>query len=198
VDDYAAFWELVTEEASGIELVALGHSFGGVVVASAMVGGAIGPERFILSNPAFRLALEAPAWKLKLGRMAAAAWPSLSMSNEVDPALISRDAERVRAYREDPLVHDRITSRTFTEWAAASEEALERAGEVNASLLLVMSGDDRIVDAAGGREFAERLGGESTVRTYRGRYHEPFNDLGAEEVFADLAGWLDRPHPPGG
>ena len=198
VDDYAAFWELVTEEASGIELVALGHSFGGVVVASAMVGGAIGPERFILSNPAFRLALEAPAWKLKLGRMAAAAWPSLSMSNEVDPALISRDAERVRAYREDPLVHDRITSRTFTEWAAASEDALERAGEVNASLLLVLSGDDRIVDAAGGREFAERLGGESTVRSYRGRYHEPFNDLGAEEVFADLAGWLDRPHPPGG
>jgi alpha-beta hydrolase superfamily lysophospholipase len=197
VDDYAAFWELVGNEVSGVEVVPLGHSFGGVVVASAMVRGAIAPERFILSNPAFRLALEAPAWKLKLGRMAGAVWPSLSMSNDVDPALISRDAERVRAYREDPLVHDRISSRTFMEWTAASEEALERAGEVGAALLLVLSADDRIVDAGGGREFAERLGGESTVRTYGGRYHEPFNDLGAEEVFADLAGWLDRPHPAG-
>jgi alpha-beta hydrolase superfamily lysophospholipase len=196
VDDYAAFWELVTKEASGLDVVALGHSFGGVLVASAIVRGAIAPQRFVLSNPAFRLALEAPAWKRQLGRIAGVVWPSLSLSNEVDPALISRDAEQVATYREDPFVHDRITPRTFSEWMAASEEALERAGDITAPLLLILSDGDRIVDSGGGREFAERVGGESTVRTYRGRYHEPFNDLGAEEVFADLAGWLDRPRSP--
>jgi alpha-beta hydrolase superfamily lysophospholipase len=195
VDDYAAFWELVGEEASGLEVVPLGHSLGGIVVASAMVRGAIAPQRFVLCNPAFRPALTAPAWKRKLGRAASGVWPALSMSNEVDPALLSRDAAEVAAYREDPLVHDRISSRMFTEWMAASEEALERAGEITAPLFLVLSDGDRIVDPGGGREFAERVGGGRTVRGYRGRYHEPFNDLGSEEVFADLAVWLDQSLP---
>jgi alpha-beta hydrolase superfamily lysophospholipase len=196
VDDYAAFWELVEKEASGVEVVPMGHSFGGVVVASALVRGAIAPRRFVLSNPAFRPASVAPAWKMKLGRVASGLFPALTMSNGVEAALISRDPQQVTAYREDPLVHDRISSRTFTEWVAASGEALERAGEITAPLLLILSEGDRIIDPAGGREFAERVTGESTVRTYRGRYHEPFNDLGAEEVFSDLAAWLDRPPSP--
>jgi alpha-beta hydrolase superfamily lysophospholipase len=196
VDDYASFYELVREEVPGLEVVPLGHSFGGVVVASAIIRGAIGPERFVLSNPAFRAALQAPAWKLKLGRAASRVAPGLSMSNELDPALISRDSEQVAAYRRDPLVHDRISSRTFTEWIAASEEALERAGEITVPSLVILSEGDRIIDPNGGREFAERVGGGGTVRAYRGRYHEPFNDLGAEEVFADLAGWLDQPLSP--
>ena len=193
VDDYAAFWELVENEAAGAEVVPLGHSFGGVVVASALVRAAIAPQRLVLSNPAFRAASEAPAWKLRLGRAASGLLPSLSMSNGVEPALISRDPQAVAAYREDPMVHDRISSRTFTEWVAASEEALERASEITVPLFLILSDHDRIIDPGGGRVFAAGVGGACTVRTYRGRYHEPFNDLGAEEVFADLAAWLDRP-----
>jgi alpha-beta hydrolase superfamily lysophospholipase len=196
VDDYATFYEMVREEVPGLEVVPLGHSFGGVVVASALIRGAVAPERFVLCNPAFRPALHAPAWKLKLGRIASRMAPALSMSNEVDAALISRDSEQVVAYQGDPLVHDRISSRTFTEWMAASQESLERAGEITVPSLLILSDGDRIIDPSGGREFAERVGGRGTVRAYRGRYHEPFNDLGAEEVFADLAGWLDQPPSP--
>jgi alpha-beta hydrolase superfamily lysophospholipase len=196
VDDYAAFWELVGKEASGQEVVPLGHSFGGLVVASAIARGAIAPQRFVLSNPAFRAASTAPTWKLKVGRVTSSLLPALTMSNGVDPALISRDPQQVAAYREDPLVHDRISSRTFTEWVGASQEALDRAAEITVPLFLILSERDGIVDPGGGREFAQRVLGSSTVRTYRGRYHEPFNDLGAEEVFSDLAGWLDRPPSP--
>jgi alpha-beta hydrolase superfamily lysophospholipase len=200
VDDFAAFYRFLTEEvgeepaaASGLEVVPLGHSFGGVVLASAVVDGAVAPRRFVLSNPAFRPALRAPAWKLRLGRVVSGLAPTASLSDEVDPALIARDATAVAAYRDDPLVHDRITARTFTEWLAASQEALERAGEITVPALVLLSERDRIIDPSGGREFAERLGGPHTLRVYQGRYHEPFNDLGAGEVFADLAGWLERP-----
>ncbi|MBO0683732.1 MAG: alpha/beta hydrolase, partial [Candidatus Dormibacteraeota bacterium] len=169
--------------------------FGGVVVASAVIRGAITPRRFVLSNPAFRLALQAPGWKLRAGRVASGLLPTAGFSNEIDPTLISRDPSQVAAYRDDPLVHDRITARTFTEWQAASDEALERAAEVTVPVLALLSGADGIIDASGGREFAERTAGPHTVRFYPGRYHEPFNDLGAREVFADLAAWLARPAP---
>ena len=165
------------------------------MVASAVIREAIQPKRFVLSNPAFRLALQAPAWKLRAGRVASGLLPAASFSNEIDPALISRDSSQVAAYRDDALVHDRITARTFTEWQAAAGEALERAGEVTVPVLALLSGADRIIDASGGREFAERTAGPHTVRVYPARYHEPFNDLGANEVFADLAAWLARPAP---
>ena len=108
VDDFAALYELAGEEEQ--EVVPLGHSFGGVVVASAVVRGAIAPRRFVLSNPAFRLAMQAPGWMLRAGRVASSVLPVTSFSNQIDPALISRDASQVAAYRHDPLVHDRITA----------------------------------------------------------------------------------------
>ncbi|HEY4025554.1 MAG TPA: alpha/beta hydrolase [Candidatus Dormibacteraeota bacterium] len=190
IDDCAAFHEMVTERSDGVEVVPLGHSFGGVLVATAVLAGAVRPRRFVLSNPAFRPAVRVPGWKLLLGRASSALVPTLTLGNEVDPALVSRDARAVAAYRSDPLVHDRISSRLFTEWVAASGTALRRAGELEAPCLLIVSEDDRIIDREGGLQFARRAGAGATILSYPDRYHEPFNDLGSAEVFADLAAWI--------
>jgi acylglycerol lipase len=192
VEDYAAFYETVLDEADGVEVVPLGHSFGGVVVTSAVLHGAVKPERFVLSNPAFRAAVPVPAWKPRLARMASRIMPAMAMSNEVDPALLSRDPAVVEEYRTDRLVHDRISVRLGTEWLAASEEALRRAGELPVPFLLIVSSDDRIVDPQGAAEFSARATVDHSMKLYQGRYHEPFNDVEADQVFADLAAWLDR------
>ena len=192
VDDYACFYQTVLEDAGGTEVVPLGHSFGGLVVVSAVLSGAVDPSRFVLSNPAFRAAVEVPGWKLLLGRAASRVVPALTMANEVNPALISRDPSVVEAYRNDPLVHDRVSARLFVEWSAASREALGRAAEIKLPFLLIVGSDDRLIDPQGAAEFSSRATVEHTTKVYPGRYHEPFNDLGADEVFADLARWLER------
>ncbi|HXM57428.1 MAG TPA: lysophospholipase [Candidatus Dormibacteraeota bacterium] len=190
VEDVAAFHDMVTERSGDVEVVPLGHSFGGVVVASAVLDGAVRPRRFVLSNPAFRPAVVVPRWKLLLGRATSGLVPTLTLSNEVDAALLSRDPAVAAEYTADPLVHDRISSRLFTEWVAASERALARAGDLAIPCRLIVSEDDRIIDREGSLEFARRAGAQAKVVTYPGRYHEPFNDLDAGEVFADLAAWL--------
>jgi len=190
IDDCAAFHDLVRERSEDVEVVPLGHSFGGVVVASAVQSGAVRPSRFVLSNPAFRPAVVVPGWKLLLGRVSSGLVPTLTLGNEVDPGLISRDPAVAVEYAADPLVHDRISSRLFTEWVAASEGAITHAAEVAVPCLLIVSEDDRIIDREGGLEFARRAGARAKVLRYPDRYHEPFNDLDAEEVFADLATWL--------
>jgi lysophospholipase len=190
VDDCAAFHDMVRERSGDVEVVLLGHSFGGVVVASAVLDGAVRPRRFVLSNPAFRPAVVVPGWKLLLGRATSGLVPTLTLSNEVDAALLSRDPAVAVEYAADPLVHDRISSRLFTEWVAASERALARAGDLAIPCLLIVSEDDRIIDREGSLGFARRAGAHARVVSYPGRYHEPFNDLDAGEVFDDLAGWL--------
>jgi alpha-beta hydrolase superfamily lysophospholipase len=190
IEDCTAFADLVRERSGETEVVPLGHSFGGVVVASAVLSGALRPRRFVLSNPAFRPAVAVPGWKLALGRATSGLVPTLALGNEVDPALLSRDPVVVAEYTADPLVHDRISSRLFTEWVAASEDALRRAGELTVPCLLIVSEDDRIIDREGALEFARRAGDRATVLSFPGRFHEPFNDVDAEEVFAGLAAWL--------
>lgn len=191
VEDYASFYATVVEQAQGVEVVPLGHSFGGVLLTTAVLHEAIRPERFVLSNPAFWPARLPPKGKVRLARLASRLLPALTQGNQVDPETISRDPAAVAEYRADPLVHDRLSARLFTEWSAASEEALARAAEVQIPFFLIVGARDELIDPRGAAEFSSRATVDHAMRLYQGRYHEPFNDLGAEEVFADLAAWLE-------
>jgi alpha-beta hydrolase superfamily lysophospholipase len=190
IKDLETFVGMVEEHPSAGEVIPLGHSFGGIVVLSAVIREALMSRRFVVSNPALRAAVRLPGWKLFLGRLSARMLPTLALSNEVDPASISREPAVVEAYRADPLVHDRITARLWSEWQAASEELRARAREIRTPFMLILSEADRLIDPEGARELA-RLATKSPplVRSYPDRYHEPFNDLGCEEVFDDLAAW---------
>jgi alpha-beta hydrolase superfamily lysophospholipase len=191
IEDYAAFHAALVEQAPGVEVVPLGHSFGGVLLVTAILHGAVRPRRFVLSNPAFRSARPLPSGRVRLARLASRLLPALTQSNQVEPESISRDPALVAEYRDDPLVHDRISARLFTEWQAASEEAMARAAEIQVPFLLIVAAQDRLVDPQGAAEFSSRATADHAMRLYQGRYHEPFNDVGAEEVFADLAAWLE-------
>ncbi|TAN31581.1 alpha/beta hydrolase [bacterium] len=189
-DDAAAFVRLVETVAAG-EVVPVGHSFGGAVILSAALAGKLPKaRRFIVSSPALKLNVVAPRWKVSLGRVASKVAPKLAFDNEVDPRTISRIPEVVEAYRRDPLVHSRISSRTFNEWQAAARDILTRAGEIQVPFLILAGTADALIDPRGSRELHERAAAMSRLHLLEGRYHEPFNDLGHEQVFDLIAAWL--------
>ena len=196
VQDAAALVRMVGAESGGGEVVPVGHSFGGVTLLSAVLDGAVRPARFVLSNPALRLRMAVPGWKSALGKVASSLLPSLALANEVDPRLISRDPAVVDAYRSDPLVHDRISTRLFSEWGRACDDIRARTPELRTPFLLLVGDGDRIVDPEGSRLLdREATGADHVLREFPGRYHEPFNDLGADEVFDALAAWTSAPAP---
>jgi alpha-beta hydrolase superfamily lysophospholipase len=190
-DDVAAFVRHVESQVSG-EVVPLGHSFGGAAMLSAVLAGKVpNARRFVLSSPALKLKVAVPAWKASLGRMTSRLAPRLTMSNEVNPGTVSRISEVVEAYRTDPLVHSKISSRMFTEWQRAAEEDLARAGEIKIPFLILAGSADALIDPDGSRRLHERAP-TSELHVFEGRYHEPFNDRGSEEVFALIARWLSQ------
>jgi alpha-beta hydrolase superfamily lysophospholipase len=138
--------------------------------------------------------MAAPRWKILLGQVTSRTLPRLTFDNEVDPAAISRLPEVVDAYRSDLQVHRSISSRTYTEWRRAAEEGLSRAEEIDVPFFASHGSADPLIDPVGTEELVRRArvpGRE--LRLYPGRLHEPFNDSGNEEVFADLACWLGLP-----
>lgn len=191
-DDVSAFVRYVDGVASG-EVVPLGHSFGGATLLSTVLAGKLpNSRRFVVSSPALKLKVVVPAWKLKMAPLASKIAPRLAMSNGVDPATISRIPEVVQAYRSDPLVHNKYSSRTGTEWQNATSDILERAAQIKLPFLILAGTDDTLVDPEGSRMLHERARSMSTLQMLEGRYHEPFNDIGSEEVFQLIAGWLSK------
>jgi alpha-beta hydrolase superfamily lysophospholipase len=191
-DDVAAFVTHV-EGISGGEVVPLGHSFGGATLLSTVLEHKVpNTRRFVLSSPALRLKVSVPPLKLKLGRAASKILPRLTLNNEVDPKTLSRLPEVVEAYRTDPLVHNKISLRMYSEWADACKRIFAHAGEIKLPFLILAGTDDQLIDPEGSHELHELTSPVSELRLLEGRYHEPFNDLENEEVFSLIAHWLSK------
>jgi acylglycerol lipase len=191
-EDVFAFVSHV-EHLSGAEVVPLGHSFGGVALLSTVLAGKLpNSKRFALSSPALKLRLQAPAWKTAVAPLASKIVPRLAMDNEVDPAAVSRIPEVVAAYRNDPLVHSRISSRMYTEWLNATADILSRAGQIKIPFLILAGTADPLIDPEGSGRLHELAPSLSELHLLEGRYHEPFNDLGSDEVFQLVADWVHR------
>lgn len=171
------------------QLLVVGHSLGGLVVASAVARKIFAPDRVLLSSPA--LAVETQAWQRVALAVLPKILPSLRVGNGVRPQFISHDESVVRAYRDDPLVHDRICARLGA--FVANESAFVRAAAANWAIdtLLTFAGDDRLVDARGSREFLARAPAKFVQgRCFETLYHEIFNELDNDCVFDAVAQWL--------
>jgi alpha-beta hydrolase superfamily lysophospholipase len=181
--------------ASPRHLVLLGHSAGGAFAARYAHETPEGIDALVLSSPALTANL---TWfqrvQLTLGRAFA---PSLAQPNGLDPAFISHDADVVRAYREDPLVHDRITARLGRAILDAGAVAIAAAPTWKMPTLLLYSGDDHLVASRGSDAFAAAAPRE-VVETERfdALYHEILNErTAAAPVYARLERWLDARFP---
>lgn len=175
-----------------VEVVPLGHSVGGSILLSAIVRRRIKPKRFAVSSPALRVRQPVPAWKVRMGEALSSRLPALAMGTGLDARGISRDAAVVEAYKADRLVHDKMSTRFYTEWTAANAEILARANEIKIPYFASHGSDDPIIDPSGTQELFRRSGppAGSRLELYSGYLHEPFNELGRERVYEDLAAWL--------
>jgi alpha-beta hydrolase superfamily lysophospholipase len=191
-DDVSAFVKHVNGHAES-EVVPLGHSFGGAALLSTVLAGRLSSSRrFVVSSPALKLRVAVPAWKAKLAPVTSRWVPKLAMGNEVDPKTLSRIPEVVEAYRTDPLVHSKISSRMWTEFLAATKHILDHAAEITIPFLILAGTDDSLVDPKGSQELHEKAARMSELRLLEGRYHEPFNDRDNEEVFALISKWMGK------
>ena len=167
----------------------LAHSMGGLVVMEALRDGALDAvktPRVALSNPLLGVKVRAPRIKIAAAGLLSKIWPTLNLGNELDAKGISRDAAVVEAYLKDELVYHTLTPRWYTEMRDALERV--RAASFTTPLHLFYSETDPITDGPAAKLLVERNGGSATH--YPGMLHEILNEIGKEQVIADVLGWL--------
>ncbi|HET6231895.1 MAG TPA: alpha/beta hydrolase [Longimicrobiaceae bacterium] len=191
-DDFEAFRLAVQPELpSGVPVFLLGHSLGGLIALRYLQTHTDTPLRgAVLSSPALALHNAVPWWKKAGAPLLNVVAPALKLHNEIDPSVLSHDAEYVASYRRDPLVHSWITPRLYAEINRAMALALAEGGALRLPLLFVIPGADPVVRPAVTGAFARGLDGDVTVEVFPEMYHEAFNEVGGERVMADVAAWI--------
>lgn len=175
-----------------LPLFVLGHSNGGQVILRLALEGCEHVAGFIASNPSLRIAMPVPPGKLKLGKVLRSLAPWLTLRANAPVRGMTRDPAMRESFRSDGLRHNRISAPLFFGMVEGGQMLLRRAGEIRMPVLLLVGGQDPIICPKSTSEFYNRLASEDkTLLFYPRMLHEPFNELGREQVFDDLAGWLE-------
>ncbi|CAN5216819.1 alpha/beta hydrolase [soil metagenome] len=175
----------------GTPPILFGHSMGGLFAARYAIASMSPLRGLILSSPALALRMSAlQKWMLKvIGGLA----PGLAVSNGLRTRYLSHDQAVVDAYEMDPLVHPRISARLMNSMLDAIGFSQSQAGTLAIPTLMVVAGDDHLVDPQGSREFFARLAaGTGELHMYPGFYHEVFNELDTQRLFDDVGAWLRK------
>ncbi len=199
ITDVQAALDWSARERPGLPCYLLGHSNGGLLAMllalsrrGAQAGGNPGdPAGLILSNPALRIVTPIPPIKLLIGRCLRLLAPGVTLSGKLDSALMTRDPVSQREHEIDPVRHTRISPPFFFGMAAGGEFAIAEASAIRLPLLMLLGGSDPVISSQTSTEVFERLGSsDKQLRVYPPMLHEPLNELGREEVFADIESWL--------
>jgi alpha-beta hydrolase superfamily lysophospholipase len=167
-----------------------GHSMGGNAVLNYAIIKKHDLKGIIATSPFLKLAFKPPVIKLFVGKILQNIVPSLTMGNELDENAISRDKNQVEKYKNDSLVHKKISPNYSIKFIETGAWAIENSHKLIIPTLLLHGTDDSIIDYKGTQEFANNCK-NATLKLYKGGYHELHNDLCKEEMLQDVIDWLN-------
>ena len=183
--------EVESITAGTVPLFILGHSMGGLIALRYIEEYDVPLRGAVLTSPWLATGPSIPRWKVLGAGVLNKLLPSLPIDAGIDPEYISHDPGVVTRYREDPLVHGKITPRLFMEASAAMGLVLHRSDRINIPLLFLLAGDDQLVDTRKSENFARSLSASDvTIRVMPGYYHEVLNDFGSAQALQEIRTWI--------
>lgn len=191
-EDVRAFLDLVRKAEPGQPVFLVGHSMGGLIVLNYVLHHPARLAGVVASGPALSEPGISP-FLLWLVKVLTPVLPNLIMDSGLDATALSRDIAVGEAYQKDPLVHGKGSPSMVNELMKAVDWTHAHAAELALPCLIVHGGDDRLSDPQESQKFFDQVTFADKERIeYKGYFHEVFNELGKEQVFADIEAWLER------
>jgi acylglycerol lipase len=190
MDDINRLLDEAAQRYPGKSQFIYGHSLGGNLVLNYALRRKPPLAGVVSTSPAIRVAEPLPATQLTMAKVMNRLQPAMQMPNGLALDNLARDPEVIRAYKSDPLVHNKISVRLAVEMLQAGEWALAHAAEFPLPLLLVHGTADELTSAAATQEFAGTVRGDCTLKLWDGFYHETHNEPEKAEVLAFMVAWI--------
>jgi len=193
IDDLKSFCDIVRSSHVNLKIFLVGHSMGGTIAAAYAVKYQDTIAGLVLSGALLKPGATVTPLQIRLARILSALVPKMGIAVLTADA-ICRDKAVVDAYVNDPLVYrGKICARLGSESMTVIHDYLPKAVSNITLPVLVMYGTaDTLCNPEGSDRFYETVGSkDKAVKRYEGFFHEIFNETGHEQVFADMAKWLN-------
>lgn len=171
-------------------LFLLGHSMGGLIALRYLQEYDDGFRGAVLCSPWLTTAFDVPRWKTMLASALSPVLPALPIRARIPAEHLTHDSDEVLRYQDDPLVHDTVTPRLFSEVSDAMGLVLRRRDRLRRPLLFLVGGADHLVQPERTITFARSLGGDVDLEVFPGLYHEVLNEPEYGAVLDRIRGWL--------
>ena len=198
LDDLELMFEWTKNEYQGIPIFILSHSMGGLITTHFGIRRFEGDPRvkgFISSSPYFVNAVKTPKIVEKLAGLLSALTPKMAIPIEDLVEHATHDEEIYKRYRKDEqdgIMAQKASARFAFELLKAQAWIPDHIAEWNYPLLAIVAGDDRVADAPAARRLLKKIDPQFLTEIYYpDNYHENFNELNREEVFARIVEWCE-------
>jgi alpha-beta hydrolase superfamily lysophospholipase len=189
-DDLGLIIEHTRRANPALPVAVVAHSQGVTVTLDYLFRGGAPFDALVAAAPYLALKMPVALWKRVLARVMGVLWPTLAMSNQIEPELVTRSPEVCEEIRTDPLVRHVATPRWFNEVRATQARLRATASLLKVPTFMPVAGGDRLVDPQAAIEFARTAGPIVEVRVYDGLFHEIYFEPERERVIADVVAWL--------
>ncbi len=191
LDDTSEISRLLGQRAPAAPRFLFGHSFGGLVAATAALADPSAWRGLVLSAPYFGTALKVPLFKRLAGPIASRFWPTLSLASGLRGEDMTHDKALAELFDSDPLSFSTANARWFIEAQAAQTRALARASSLEMPLYVFAGTQDRVSDVASMRRFFDAAGSpDKTFDTYEGAFHEVLSEPEWRVAADKVADWI--------
>lgn len=195
ISDYASDLHqligIAQADSPGLPVFLLGHSAGGVVACTYALDHQDELAGLICESFAFQV--PAPAIALAIVKLASRVIPGLPVL-KLSMEDFSRDPAAVRSLNADPLTKGEVQpANTVAALVRAGERLKAGFSRITLPVLILHGTADRATKFQGSQFFFDTAGSaDKTLKLYEGHYHDLLNDLGKEEVMADILLWIEE------
>lgn len=178
----------------GLPVYVLGHSAGGVVASTYVFEHQDTVAGLICESFALDVGVpDAAALLIKGISHLAPHLHIFTLKNEI----FSRDPAVIAAMNADPLIaNESQPAETSAELIKAAERLKANMPRYRVPILIIHGTADKATRYQGSEYFYEHAGStDKSLKLYEGHYHDLLNDVGKEDVMADVQSWLDERIP---
>jgi len=191
-EDIYIMLDQAAKEFPGTPAFLYGHSLGGMLVLYYLIKNKPDIKGAVVTSPGLRTMLDQQKGKVTALRILEPIIPKITMPNGLELEGLSKDTDVVDKYRNDPLVHDRVSLRMGKGMIDTIDYIFSNASKIDIPLLLMHGSSDRITYHQGSEEIAEKINSECTLKIWDGLFHELHNEPEKDQVYDYLLDWLNK------
>ncbi|MEQ3695830.1 MAG: lysophospholipase [Pseudomonadales bacterium] len=175
------------QDDSDLPLFVWGHSMGSLVVLDWWLSTQLRVNGLVVSGTL--LAAKASWWRIAAAKLLSSIAPKLTLPLGLSVDGISTQADVVRDYVADPLVHGKVSARWGNEILTTLADVNTKLAKIDVPILIGHGAEDAINEVESSYRLADLVVGHKQLEVYAGVRHEVHNDSSREHWLEQLVNW---------